>query len=455
MAQEILPKACDLSCALKILNGWFCVGTEDMLKLAGSFRQAMLDGLDGHQGPLKMYPSFLNTPTGEETGLYLSVDFGGTNIRVYLVELLGRGQAVIKKGNTFLLKDPILGYDYTSNTATGTELFDFLAAQIEDLADSDVYYPLGHTFSFPSRLEDVNKAFLIKWTKEIRTNLVEGRDINLLLSDALERRGLYKIKPVAVINDTVSTLLTAAYSDPNADIGSICGTGHNTCYLESKAPGTNEAMIINIESGNFDCVNENIFDQRLDRDSQKPGEQRLEKMVSGRYLGELMRLIIYELTVSGHLFEGRRHITLEPYSLDTENISRILADDSQEMTGVGTWLKESLGIQAPAHKEMEAIRSIATLLTERSARLVATSYLGILLHIDPGVTRDHTIAIDGTLYEKMPGYSRSLKEALDATLQDKAGRVKVKLIKEGSGIGAAVAASMAVKCSNKCLATDL
>ena len=56
--------------------------------------------------------------------------------------------------------------------------------------------------------------------------MTAGRDINILLHDALQEQGLRGIKPVAVINDTVGTLLTAAYGDPHADIGTNCATGH-------------------------------------------------------------------------------------------------------------------------------------------------------------------------------------------------------------------------------------
>ena len=78
-----------LSEALRKLDQWFSVTDQDLREIAGRFHQAMLDGLAGAKGPLKMLPSFLNTPSGLEKGRFVAVDFGGTNVRVLLVDCPG------------------------------------------------------------------------------------------------------------------------------------------------------------------------------------------------------------------------------------------------------------------------------------------------------------------------------------------------------------------------------
>ncbi len=436
-----------LSAALRKLDQWFSVTDQDLREIAGRFHQAMLDGLAGAKGPLKMLPSFLNTPSGLEKGRFVAVDFGGTNVRVLLVELRGSGQSEILKRESLPLKDPDAGYDFTLETATGGELFDFLAGQIKEIAVSGEVCALGHTFSFPTRSYDINKAVLINWTKEIKTGQVEGRDINQLLAEALKRQGLTEVIPAAVINDTVGTLLAAAYNDPGADIGSICGTGHNTCYLEPRPPLRRGPMIINLESGNFDRLSFNIFDQQLDRASEKPGEQRLEKMVSGRYLGELTRLVISDLVREGLLLgdktpdlDGPLH---KPYSIGTEQVALALSDDTPGLAHLAAWLEESLDVKDPLPRDLAALRHIASLVATRSARLIAATYLGVLKRLDPYLKDTHIIAIDGSLYEKMPGFERGIRSALDGVLVEGGSRVTLKLTKEGSGIGAAIAAAIA------------
>lgn len=206
-------------------------------------------------------------------------------------------------------------------------------------------------------------------------------------------------------------------------------------------------MIINIESGNFDGLPANDFDRQLDLHSEMPGEQVLEKMVSGRYLGELMRLVVLNLVQEGCLFQGKiSSMAVFPFktnSLSSEHMSLMLGDETTGLTVTAAWLKESTGIQNPSLTELSALKTIASLLSTRAARLAAATYAGVLRRLDPLLKVTHIIAVDGALYEKMSGFALSLRIALDEILQDRAGQVTIKPIKDGSGMGAAIAAAMA------------
>lgn len=371
--------------------------------IAADFRAAMADGLIGRPSPLKMLPSYLGLPSGRETGEYLALDFGGSNVRVQLVALHGDGRWSVRRQTAAPLKDPGGRYDLTAAGATADELFDFLAARIASIAGQDADCLLGHTFSFPCRQDDVGHAVLLGWTKEIRTGGVEGREVSALLAAALARRGLGRVRPCAVINDTVGTLLAAAYADPAADIAAICGTGHNTCYYDA-----GRAVIINMESGNFDRLPFSRYDDLIDAASEKPAAQRLEKMAAGRYLGEIVRRAAADLGADA------------PDRLTAQDTARLLADPA-----------------TPAE-----LRAAAALVVARAARLVAATFAGVLQHIDPGLSKQHVIAIDGSLYEKLPGYAAALAGALAETLGAASGRVSLRLVKDGSGAGAAVAAAL-------------
>jgi hexokinase len=64
------------------------------------------------------------------------------------------------------------------------------------------------------------------------------------------------------------------------------------------------------------------FDIHIDNQSNKVGEQAFEKMISGRYLGEIFRLVIMELIDEGSMFLGQNTYKIEdPYSLDTAFLS--------------------------------------------------------------------------------------------------------------------------------------
>ncbi len=449
MSESLIQKDDNLNQALQTLRDCFSITVPEMLVIAEKFHDDMHQSLAGQKGPLKMLPSFLDVPGGGESGEFLSVDFGGTNVRVSLVSLQGNGKITIIKRKSVPLKDPGGSYDYTSAAATGRGLFCFLAEQIANFVSPGETIFLGHTFSFPTKMYALNKAVLIGWTKEFKTRLAEGRDVNELLKEALNKHGLHGVRPVAVTNDTVATLLAAAYGDPHADIGSICGTGHNTSYLEPLPPQGQGPMIINIESGSFDGLPATFYDRQLDSSSEKPGEQMLEKRVSGRYLGELMRLVVLDLVQKGLLLQGRAGnmtgFPFNPFTLNPEHMSAMISDNTNGLIRTAAWLIEAAGVQDPPLKELGALKIIASLLSARSARLAAATYIGILQHLDPLLTNLHTIAIDGSLYEKMAGYAQSLRTALDEALTDRAGQVTVRFIKDGSGIGAAIAAAIAMQ----------
>ncbi len=421
----------------------FMLSETQILDIASRFQKAMTDGLAGKNSSLKMLPSFLTKPTGQEKGVYLAVDFGGTNVRVLTVELQGNGAYSTLQRRSFPLRDRGKGYDFTSPETAGSDLFQFIAEPMDTILVPNQSYSLGFTFSFPSRQAGVNQAVLIKWTKEIQTSGVEGRDVAELLQKALAVRNLTRVMPMAVINDTVGTLLTAAYGDRHADIGSICGTGHNTCYLEPSSPITGQPMIINMESGNFNELQATAYDLQLDRQSQLPGEQCLEKMVGGQYIGELTRIIIQDFINKKLLFaSGRPEIFYTPYQIKAEHIAGILADKSPDLTGVSHWLKTICQIHCSPLEERTTLRNIASAVITRSIQLIAATYTGVLKHIDPGLEHRHTIAIDGSLYELMPGYADKLNNILKNIFKDKPGFVTTKLTKDGSGVGAAIAAAI-------------
>lgn len=426
--------------AVAMIEEELAVSSILLKNIASRFQEAMDIGLAGKSSSLKMLPSFIGSPTGQEQGQVIAVDFGGTNVRVLLVELSGTGRSRILNMRSFPLKDKLINYDYTAVSASGPALFDFVTGKISEIIPADGMYPLGYTFSFPCRQQGVDKAVLISWTKEIKTGGVEGRDVGQMLRAALENGGLGRVRLQAVINDTTGTLLTAAYSDSATTIGAICGTGHNSCYLESCHPLTNRPMIVNLESGNFDGVQQTRYDILLDQASEKPGAQRLEKMASGQYLGELVRLIVSSLVADGHISNGFEGLFV-PYSLLTEDISAILGDTTPELGDVAAVATARWGITKLKVSEYKAIQIIARLVAVRSARLVAATWAGVLIKIDPGLVRRHTIAVDGSLYEKMPGYAEQLANTLVEIFGDKAYQITIRLSKDGSGIGAAIAAA--------------
>ena len=411
----------------------FTVDSEQLHEIAADFRYDLRMGLkDPDLSSLRMLKSYVGLPSGEETGEYLALDFGGTNLRVLRIRLLGQGNFEILKKVAKPLKVEGV-YDYIGAESTAEEMFDFIAALIDEAIDGDheKKYLLGHTFSFPSEQSNLYDAKLIIWTKEFATPGVEGKVVNDLLKEALHRQGIDNVEPTAVINDTVAVLLAAAYKQPDTYIGSIYATGHNTCYLEPYADSGNAPMIINMESGGFMKLIPNRFDKEFDAASEKPGEQRLEKMVSGRYMGELFGMVIAELLAE----KGKS------YGFTSIDMSAIISDESK----VAEIIKAKTGHELSA-EDCAMVQELAGALVVRSARLVTATFVGIIWQLagSDKVQKQH-IAIDGSVYEKMPLAKENIMRALSELLGEEAAVVDTVLENGGSGLGAAIAAAMSQK----------
>jgi hexokinase len=66
------------------------------------------------------------------------------------------------------------------------------------------------------------------------------------------------------------------------------------------------------------------YDDIIDRKSPNPGEQTFEKLISGMYLGEVVRLVMLDLIMTGELFGGQSSEELKTeYKFETANMSRI------------------------------------------------------------------------------------------------------------------------------------
>ena len=418
----------------------FAATPEFIREVAANFRQDLQIGLrDPKSSSMRMLKSYVGLPTGKEKGEYLALDFGGTNVRVLRIKLEGEGRfEVIKRvGEPLIIPGK---YDYIGRNSTVDQMFGFLARLIDEAIDGDheTKFYLGHTFSFPSSQDDLNNAKLIIWTKEFATPGVEGKVVNDLLLDALKKRGIENVIPVAVINDTVAVLLSAAYKQSDIYTGSIYATGHNTCYLESsihdpKGFGVG-GMILNLECGNFMKLTPNRFDVELDQKSEKPGEQRFEKMVSGRYMGELFNMAVAELIGSDKKFD-----------FSSIDMSGIVSDESPNLEKAAAIITEKTGLTLEL-ADLKKIKELDAAIIIRSARLVTASYVGIVWQrAGSGKIQKQHVAVDGSVYEKMPLVKENINRALSELLGEDAAKVDTILDNGGSGLGAAIAAAMAVE----------
>lgn len=190
------------------------------------------------------------------------------------------------------------------------------------------------------------------------------------------------------------------------------------------------AMVINMESGAFNKLGINEFDYKLDLQSEKPYEQRLEKMVSGRYMGELLS---YCLDFAWHV--GKIDFT----SID---ISTILADNSDNLDKVCKLLNDKIDAEITVDDAIW-VKALAETIASRSARIVVATYCGIMWHLYPNddIPQQY-VAVDGSVFEKMPTIKENMQKGIYEILGDDADKIQLVLENGGSALGAALAAAM-------------
>lgn len=382
---------------------------------------------------LYMEPCYVDLPTGRERGRAVALDFGGTNARAALVEVTAGGCRVLGAARRPLRVSG--AYDVT-RSETPEALFDFLAELVREAlvkggARTDEALPLGHTFSFGTRQQELSDARLIVWSKEIEVPGVEGEYVNAQLRAALARAGLRHVAPTAILNDTTAVLLAAAFRHPGTAIATIYATGFNSCYLETFG-GRRPPMIYNIESGSYRHFPQSALDRALDAASSKPGAQRLEKMISGRYLGELLTRALQR--------GGQADAPL----LSGEAVGQLAAGALRALPG-GAPLTETA---------RAGLGALARALIRRSARLAGMTLAAVLSHraaVDgQDVIARQPLAMDGAVFAYMPGVEAELRGTLSLLLGRAAQGLTLPLVRDASSEGAAIAALLGAEKMKGC-----
>ncbi|XP_015571808.1 hexokinase-1 isoform X2 [Ricinus communis] len=370
-------------------------------QVADAMTVEMHAGLASEGGSkLKMIISYVdNLPTGDEKGLFYALDLGGTNFRVLRVLLGGKEDRVVKQEFEEVSIPPHLM-----------------------IGSSDV-----------------------------------GEDVVGELTKAMDRVGL-DMRVAALVNDTIGTLAGGRYHSQDVIAGVILGTGTNAAYVERAQaipkwhgllPKSDE-MVINMEWGNFRSSHLPLteYDEALDIESLNPGEQIFEKIISGMYLGEIVRRVLLKMAEEANLFGDVVPPKLEiPFILRTPVMSAMHQDTSSDLRVVGSKLKDILEIPNTSLKTRKAIVKLCDIVATRGARLSAAGIVGILKKLGRDTIKERekhksVIAMDGGLFEHYTKFRVCLESTIEELLgKEVSENIVVEHSNDGSGIGAALLAA--------------
>jgi hexokinase len=251
----------------------------------------------------------------------------------------------------------------------------------------------------------------------ITSNLDLGKQLQDGYSIARSRRKLPDVQIVAIVNDTVATLISFAHQvkaspQRKAAMGLIVGTGHNaTIPLKlSNLHAGKRLKAKNIANGDVTPLKEKIlvntewsingtagsllelnlithWDKSLDDAGIAPGFQPFEYMTAGRYLGELGRLIILDyLTTQLSIPEEQLPAKLrERNGLTSTFLGKFR--DYQSHPNPST--DEDLSVELPPNNNAnawhwtpqaaEVVSKVAKAIQVRAAGMTAAAIIGLLI----------------------------------------------------------------------------
>lgn len=286
------------------------------------------------------------------------------------------------------------------------------------------------------------------------------------------------LRVAAIVNDAVANLAADKYFFPSTEFSIIAGTGVNAAIRipsesitrcqnsEGHSVPLGEVIteqihvFVNMELSMFgaDTFAATKWDRLLDEQQEKPGFQPLEQLCSGRYLGEIFRLILVEAIGRKVIFASLDLQDLHvPFKLDTRLLACFEADTTQDLINArkafAAALPDSSGNLITV-RDAGRILSIIQLVSDRAATYLAASIVSMWL-FRFGTQQRRTrssivatsnierVAFTGSVLEKYPGFKKRCQDTISRLMAEIGGGdcdLRLAFCPESSLIGAAAIA---------------
>ena len=390
-------------------NGFIPAAEIDRQAMISTFISEMEKGLKGEKSSLMMIPTYVGVngkiPQGAKAA---DLDAGGTNFRGGIVTI---PPAISDKQN-----QPMPG---TKGEVDEETFYKAFADEVKRVLPLATTKKIGWCFSYPAEATPSLDAKLVHWTKNIQAPAIVGQYVG---AELLKRLGGGEI---AIVNDTVATLLAAKATEGDKTyssyIGFILGTGTNSAYVEKnknilKLEGADAdgSMIINAESGGFDKIETSAFDKAADAKTGNPGVHIFEKLIAGAYLGPV-GLEIYKAAAKAGMFSAKAAAAIGGLgALETMDFDNFCAEFKKE--GRDNVL-DSIFADAD---DAKLARRLGIPVFERAAVLTAIHLAAFVIKSGEGNDPAAPVAInaDGSTYYKTRAipFDATVRKELDDML---------------------------------------
>ena len=346
------------------------------------FEDEMEAGLSGRKSSLLMLPSYLGVvPDDPPAGEVIAIDAGGTNLRIALVRFTPGSQPVIDRFEKYRLPG-------SDGAVSKDEFFARIAEYIGDRTEESEN--VGFVFSFPCEILSDLDGKIILFDKEVRVDDSAGALIRVELNAAFTNMGKKPLK-VTVLNDTaaalIGTALTRNVHGMGGYIGLIHGTGTNICYYDP-----DKKMLINTEAGGYSGFSQSVCDIEINAESDNPGDQLFEKMVSGAYFSTV--------ALKAARLAAREGV------LGPETGGALNSLDGLEATVIDAFMRggasreTELGSLCATDEDANALYEIFEGLYERAAKLVAIAITAVLDRSGATAANPGFVVAEGSSFSK-------------------------------------------------------
>ena len=415
--------------------------TEALAGLVRAFRSAMADGLAGRPSSLKMLPTFVEQPAGDERGRVVVVDWGGTNGRVSVVELGGGDARVVAEDDSPSSeadrtgpRQPGIRPDRRRGRARRAGRVGAAAARPRLLlprasrAGRSRSRPAAHEGLEDDRPRGTGRGRApAGGARAPRARPDHGRGGG-------QRHG-GGADPPELSDPGAIRCRDARRGGPHPRHGDEPGRGS----ARRRHPESRVGQFRWCGGGGH------AWDRALDRElaDPAPGAQRFEKMAAGALSRRdpapscrRSRPIDAVVPVG-----GEREDT--PWSLDTVHLSAVADDESEGLSRTETSFDAGCGQHARGAAGDPRARARGGRARRPTRR---RRPLGTLTFIDPDLHGEHTVAVDGGVYGGYPGFAGRVRDGVrELAGAERAGRVRLAYVKDSTSAGAAVIAAVAAR----------
>ena len=405
-----------------ILKQGISVEQIDINKMLNNFRSEMVKGMKAIPSSLAMLDSYLDIPNNCSEETVAIIDAGGTNLRIGLGSLNENGKVEL---SNFIKKEMPGKVSQVSSDQFYQILTDYLYPFRND------FKKIGFCFSYPTKILPNHDGELLYWTKEINIPDLVNCPVGKGLLNALNKRGI-KNKQVAILNDTVATLLSGYTQgvelDCNQYIGFILGTGTNTsCVINNR--------IINIESGGFAKFPLTQIDNNLDINSSNPGSYRFEKAIAGEYLGNLTLLLSKELARNKIFSDKGSKFLISMKEAKTAYFSELINNNKNN--------KNPFYSDVFNDYDRSILSKISNKIIDRASLFAAINIAAAILEGDRNNGNQVCVTVDGSTFYKNPRMAIKIEQFLKQILDIyKISFIFIK-IEDAPAVGATIAATNA------------